>query len=175
MEKPYPIEHLIHQLNFNYAYALDLISDVDEKDMTHTPAKGLENHPSFTIGHIITAYGLSIKYLGGDYNIKKEWDALFRRNGPGDPRLPETNSIVYPSKKELIQELKTQHTTLVNYLKKASADTLFNEKEWRFSSYFPKTIDLLYFMCITHYAMHINQLACWRRAMDLPSSLSRLS
>ena len=174
MTHPTQLPHLITQLTFNYTYLLDLISDIEEGAMTHTPSKGLENHPTFTIGHIITAYGLTIKKLGGDYTIKKEWDEIFRRNGPGDPRLPTTEKNRYPTKEELLLELKSQHEILLKYLNKTTNDQ-FNEKvNWRFSNHFPKTIDFLYFMLITHYSMHISQLAAWRRAMNLPSSLERL-
>jgi len=174
MQESQPLEHLIQQLEFNYIYLLDLVQDIEEKDMTFTPSKGLENHPTFTIGHLITAYGLTTKYLGGKYTVKKEWDEIFRRNGPGDPRYPTLDKNLYPTKNELILELKNQHNILLQYLHNVSIEKLNSEVTWRFSIYFPKTIDLIYFMSITHYAMHISQLAAWRRAMDLPSSLGRL-
>lgn len=174
MKETYHLKSLIHQLTFNYTYAIDLVDDIEESLMTHTPAKGLENHPSFTIGHIITAYGLTIKYLGGDYTINKKWDNLFRRNGPGDPRFPAKDKKLYPTKSELLKELNVQHEKLLSHLSTISREKLDENIDWRFSHYFPRTIDLIYFMSITHYAMHINQLAAWRRAMDLPSSLSRL-
>ncbi len=69
MKNSFSLEHLVNQLKFNFKYALNLIEDVDEADMTYTPSKELENHPAFTIGHIITAYGLMIKHLGGKYTI----------------------------------------------------------------------------------------------------------
>ena len=174
MTHPIQLPHLINQLNFNYTYLLNLVSDIEEEAMTHTPNKGLENHPTFTIGHIITAYGLTIKKLGGKYNIKKEWDEIFRRNGPGDPRLPIKEKDRYPTKEVLLLELKNQHETMLNYLNKTTNEKLNEEVTWRFSNHFPKTIDFLYFMLVTHYSMHISQLAAWRRAMNLPSSLARL-
>lgn len=173
-EKAQTLEQLIKQLEFNHIYLLDLVRDVREEDMAHSPSKGLENHPSFTLGHLITAYGLTTKYLGGNYTVKKEWDDIFRRNGPGDPRLPTSDKKLYPSKQALIEELNHQHNILLSHLSNVSIDKLNEHTYWRFSNYLPKTIDLLYFMCITHYAMHISQLAAWRRAMDLPSSLKRL-
>lgn len=168
------LQNLINQLNFNYAYLCDLVIDIDEKDMTITPNKGLENHPAFTIGHIITAYGLTTKSLGGEYTVNKVWDELFRRNGPGDPRYPTTDKSLYPTKNELLNELKNQHYILIQQLENVCETDLNESVEWRFSNTLPKVIDMIYFMCISHYAMHISQLACWRRAMDLPSSLGRM-
>lgn len=166
--------HLIKQLEFNFVYALDLLSDIEEGLMSFTPSKGLENHPSFTIGHLITAYGLTTKFLGGEYTVYPDWDEIFRRKGPGDPRLPTADQKLYPSKSELIEALKNQHEILLKHINKTSSQKLEEDVSWRFSKYFPNTIDFLYFMCITHYAMHISQIAAWRRAMDLPSSLARL-
>ncbi len=81
MNTSYQLDLLINQLQFHYAYALDLIKDVEGDKMTFVPSKGLENHPTFTIGHLITAYGLCTKALGGEYTIKKEWDDIFKRKG----------------------------------------------------------------------------------------------
>lgn len=174
METSLKLDHLLNQLEFNYIYLLDLVKDVDEEIMTFTPSKGLENHPAFTIGHLITAYGLTVKSLGGEYTIKKEWDDLFRRNGPGDPRFPNLDKKLYPKKNELLVALRQQHEVLKKYLANTSMSTLNEQVKWRFSKYFPKKIDLIYFMAISHYSMHISQLAAWRRAMNLPSSLARL-
>ncbi len=168
------LNSFIRQIEFNYLYLIDLVKDVEEKQMIVTPAKGLENHPSFTIGHLITAYGMTIKSLGGEYSIPKEWDELFRRKGPGDPRLPNLDFNKYPCKNDLLKVLEQQHEILLDCLNKKSLNQLNESVTWRFSSYFPKKIDVLYFMMINHYAMHISQLAAWRRAMDLPSSLNRL-
>ncbi len=174
MSESFQLEHLINQLQFHYSYALDLIKDVEEEQMTFVPSKGLENHPTFTIGHLITAYGLCTKALGGAYTIKEEWDDIFRRKGPGDPRYPTLDNNLYPNKSELIDELKIQHDMLLKYLREVTNEKLMEAITWRFNSFFPKTIDLLYFMCISHYAMHLSQLAAWRRAMGLPSSLGRM-
>jgi hypothetical protein len=46
--------------------------------------------------------------------------------------------------------------------------------EWRFDNYYPSLADYLYFMCVTHEAMHLGQLAAWRRAAGLDSALARL-
>lgn len=174
MSKTMDLDSLRNQLEFHFAYAMDLVVDIEPADFCHTPAKGLENHPCFTIGHIITAYGLTTRSLGGAYTVKDEWDELFRRNGPGDPRYPVNETERYPGKQELLDELKAQHQLLLEQLETVSVERLNKKVEWRFTTYFPQLRDMLYFMCVSHYAMHISQLACWRRAMNLPSSLARL-
>ena len=125
MQEFQSLEHLIKQLEFNYIYLLDLVKDIEEKDMAFTPSKGLENHPTFTLGHLITAYGLTTKYLGGKYTVKKEWDDIFRRNGPGDPRFPTLDKNLYPTKNELILELENQHNILLNYHPKPKKEPLW--------------------------------------------------
>ena len=60
--------------------------------MAFSPGVGFENHPAFTLGHLISAAALTSKYLGGPYEFKPEWEELFKRKGPGDPRKPETNA-----------------------------------------------------------------------------------
>lgn len=46
--------------------------------------------------------------------------------------------------------------------------------EWRFTKHFSTVGDMLMFMCITHEAMHLAQVAAWRRSFGLESSLARL-
>ena len=165
---------LINSYNFNLQYANKLVADVEENLMTRSPAKGLENHPAFTLGHLTSAAALTSKYLGGPYNFDPEWENLFRRKGPGDPRTPDTNIDLYPTKNLLLDELKRQHR-LVEQLISALDENRFNEPAiWRFNEYMPTLGHLLHFMCITHESMHLGQLAAWRRAMGLPSALAQL-
>ena len=165
---------LLNSYAFNLKYANALVADVEDKWMTHSPAKGIENHPAFTLGHLASAGALTVKYLGGSYDFDQDWERIFKRNGPGDPRLPEPNSDVYPSKEDLLRELAKQHQKVEELITSLQDDRFDHPAKWRYTSHMPTLGDLLYFMCITHEAMHLGQLACWRRAMNLPSALAKL-
>jgi len=168
------IKSIINQYDFNLAYAKVLVEDVPDSLMCIQPAKGLVNHPAFTIGHLVTGSALTAKYLGGEYKIPDGWEELFLRKGPGDPRYPEIDSVLYPNKEALISELENQHNKVKALLLKADQKTLLNGHKWRYSNFMPQLIDCVNFMCTTHEAMHLGQLAAWRRAMDLDATLQKL-
>ena len=165
---------LLNSYRFNLRYAHELVHDVEDDMMTISPAKGLENHPAFTLGHLASGAAMTSKYLGGPYNFSSEWEALFKRNGPGDPRTPEKNLSLYPTKTELLQDLSSQHLLVEKLIDELDENAFSKPVKWRYTVHMPTLLDLLTFMCITHESMHLSQLAAWRRAMDLPSALAKL-
>jgi len=168
------IQAIINQYDANLKYTFLLTDDLSQAQLTAIPNKGLVNHPAFTIGHLVTGSALMYKYLGGTYTIPDGWDELFRRNGPGDPRLPNSNNEKYPPKKQLLDELDKQHEWVKKSLFKLTDASLQEPVTWRFNQHMPTQLDLIMFMCISHENMHLGQLAAWRRAMDLPSALAEL-
>ena len=168
------IQSIINQYDFNLAYAKELVSDVNEDQLCLVPADGLVNHPAFTLGHLVTGSALLAKYLGSTFEIPDGWEALFLRKGPGDPRYPEPNPDLYPRKEALIRELDKQHKKVKNLLLNTDQATLLSDNKWRYSNYMPRLIDCVNFMCTTHEAMHLGQLAAWRRAMNFDSALKKL-
>ena len=167
-------DQVLRPYRFNLTYAKDLVADVSADLLYHSPGPGLENHPGFTLGHLVTGSAMVADHLGGAYDIPEGWDEMFRRNGPGDPRLPEFSTTNLPSSEELLTELERQHAIVEALILKAPAERFERPVEWRFGSIFPTDGDMLTFMCVTHEAMHLAQVAAWRRAMGLPSSLGRL-
>lgn len=165
---------LIPAYNFNLRYAKILVADVPDHLMTHSPTKGLENHPSFTLGHLVSAAALTAKYIGAPYKFDPMWEKLFKRNGPGDPTLPDPDPAKYPNKEELLEALTNHHERVEALILNLTEDELNKPITWRFKEEFPTLKSLLLFMCITHESMHLGQLAAWRRAMDLPSALAKL-
>ncbi len=168
------IDIIVNQYDFNLDYAKKLVEDLNEDQMTTIPSKGLDNHPAFTIGHLISGSALMAEDLGAKFEMPDNWTDLFLRRGPGDPRKPDSNKNKYPSKQELINELEHQHNKVKDLLKKIDENKLNENLKWRFNSYMPTLLDIVYFMCINHEAMHLGQLAAWRRAMGLPSALAAL-
>jgi uncharacterized damage-inducible protein DinB len=168
------VAEIIRQLDFNLAYAKKLVEDISEEQMTIKPSPGLDNHPAFTLGHLATAYANLLNNLTGKFIISEGFKELFARSGPGDPTLPNADAGIYPSKTRLLAEMEKQHKRLIEYLLQMDQRKLTEKFEWRFSSYFPTYQDRILFLSVNHYAMHLGQLAAWRRAMGLPSALGAL-
>ncbi|MDQ3111786.1 MAG: DinB family protein [Bacteroidota bacterium] len=169
------VAEIIRQLDFNLAYAKKSVEDVSELQMTIKPSAGLDNHPAFTLGHLTTAYANLMNNLTGEFILADGFKETFLRTGPGDPTLPNQDAAAYPSKEKLLAEMDRQHQRLVDHLLRMDEKKLKENFEWRFSSFLPTYLDRIMFLCVNHYAMHLGQLAAWRRAMGLPSALGALS
>ena len=166
---------IIRQYDFNLVFAKKLVDDLTNEQMTVKPSQGFENHPAFTLGHLVTGTAMTIEELGGKYEIPDGWDELFLRNGPGDPRLPSEDKNKYPRKDELLEELEKQHEVLKQKLLEIEDKKLDEKIQWRFTNHMPTLLDFVVFMCINHEAMHLGQLSAWRRAMGLPSALGQIT
>ena len=168
------IENIIKQYDFNLQYAKELVQDLSDDQMKTTPTKGLENHPAWTLGHLIAGSAGLAEDLGAKFEMPNNWADLFLRKGPGDPRKPDLDKSKYPSKILLLEELESQHNKVKKILTSFNKVDLNKNIKWRFSNFLPTLADLIIFMCINHEAMHLGQLAAWRRSMDLTSSLATL-
>lgn len=168
------IDTILNQYDFNLAYAKRLVDDLSDEQMTTTPATGLVNHPAWTLGHLASASALLTEDLGAQTDFPKEWSELFLRKGPGDPTLPDPDTAKYPSKKDLLDELHRQHEKVKQLVRHQTDEDLKKAVQWKFSDHMPALYDVVVFFCVNHEAMHLGQLAAWRRAMDLGSALSRI-
>ena len=168
------IENIIKQYDFNLQYAKALVLDLSDDQMTTIPSNGLENHPAWTLGHLIAGSAGLAEDLGAKFEMPGNWADLFLRKGPGDPRKPDLDKSKYPSKILLLTELESQHNKVIKLLTGLNNIDLDKKIKWRFSNYMPTLADLIIFMCINHEAMHLGQLAAWRRAMNLTSALAGL-
>lgn len=168
------VETIIKQYDFNLEYAKVLVQDLTVEQMTTVPAPGLDNHPAFTLGHLVSGSADLARDLGAEFEMPDNWADLFVRKGPGDPRKPDLDRNKYPSKHLLITELEAQHNKVKQLLKDIEKNALREPLTWRFSSFMPTVLDVVAFMCINHESMHLGQLAAWRRAMGLTSALATL-
>lgn len=168
------IEIIMDQYDFNLKYAEALVQDLSDDQMTAVPSPGLENHPAFVLGHLISGSAGLAEDLGAEFEMPDHWADLFLRKGPGDPRNPDPDKNKYPPKQLLLEELKRQHEKVKKLLLRMNSDELNKHIKWRFSSHMPTLLDLAAFMCINHEAMHLGQLAAWRRAFGFSSALATL-
>lgn len=83
------IDTILKQYDFNLAYAKALVQDLTDEQMTTVPAPGLDNHPAFTLGHLISGAADLARDLGAEFDMPDNWADLFVREGPEDPRKPD--------------------------------------------------------------------------------------
>jgi hypothetical protein len=165
---------------WNLEYARALVVDLSPAQWTQSCGPGLENHPSWTIGHLVTGSDLLAADLGLERDLPAGWRELFERRGPGDPRLPVADPNAYPPMAELLAELERQHRRVEwvwheKFAASASSGPALSDPfAWRFAGALPTLGDAALFLAISHEAMHLGQLAAWRRAQGLPSALNAL-
>lgn len=164
---------IINGLHLNIAYAKVLVKDLSDQELLFQPS-GFLNHPAWTLGHLTTSLEMCIDLLGGGYSLDKDWDALFKRKGPGDPQTPNKNQSLYPSKNTLLSKLSYQEKELIRLLNNTADEFLNNDHHWKFSNYLPSKADYLHFMISIHFSWHLGQLAEWRRMAGFDSALMKL-
>jgi hypothetical protein len=168
-------ESVIRAFAWNLLYAEALVADLDAPALTESGGPGLENHPAWTLGHLVTGANLVAEGLGLPGELPEGWEALFQRRGPGDPRLPESDSASYPGRDALLAELRRQHERIEDALRNADPSVFREEVDWAFGCDLPTLADSTVFLALTHEALHLGQIAAWRRARGLPSALLALA
>ncbi len=163
---------VVPQYRMNLMYAGKLAADLSDEQACRPAGPGHENHPVFTLGHLCVASAMVMAVLADPRDLPDQWSDLFERQGPSDRRLPETDPGAYPPIGDVLAELTRQHGRVESRLATCSENELSQAREWRLSSVLPKVVDLVTFLCVTHEAIHLGQLAAWRRAMGLPAALA---
>jgi len=164
---------LLNGFKLNMAYTIVLVKDVPEEKLTEQPQDFI-NHPAWTIGHLCTALQICFKVLGKEYTLDENWISIFKRKGPGDPRLPDPNKSKYPTKKELVKTLNEMGNELIQLIENANDALLKEDYQWKFNNYLSTKGEFLHFILSIHHSWHIGQLAEWRRMMGYESALARL-
>lgn len=166
-------------LHMHEAYARELLGDLDETQMDQVPGAGHENTPRFTIGHLCTGCALTRRALehpdedrSGRLDVPEVYQDLFQRRGPADRRTPEASSAA-PTRDALLGELERQHAMLDAVVRAAPDAVLARPCAWKLGHLMPRHADLVLFVC-SHEALHLGQLASWRRAMGLEAAMARM-
>ena len=167
-------EQILAAFAWNLRYAEELVSDLTDEAWCEPAGPGLENHPAWTLGHLVSGADMLAEDLGLEREMPPGWRELFERRGPGDPRQPDPDPARYPPIEEVIAELRRQHERIAHRWHEMSDAELAAPLEWRFDGEFPTTGGAALFLAVTHEALHIGQLAAWRRARGLPSALARM-
>ncbi len=168
------IDAVLRQYAWNLAYADHLTRDVPPELWAESGGPGLENHPAWTLGHLVTGSAMVAEELGVDAAVPEAWVELFQRQGPSDRRLPDTDAERYPPRDEVFDRLASLHADVTAAVRGVDAAFLAGTEEWRFDGFLPTNADTLLFMLVAHENVHLGQLGCWRRRFGLPSAMAAM-
>ena len=168
-------EAVLELFAWNLRYAEALAGDLTPEEAAAPGGPGLENHPAWTLGHLVTGANLQAVDLGLPDDLPEGWRGLFERRGPGDPRRPEGDPSAYPPPSALLAELRRQHERVTAAWRARPEEAWSAPEEWAFGRDLPTAAASGLFMILAHEAMHLGQVAAWRRARGLPSALEALA
>ncbi len=100
------LETVLRQYAWNLAYAHHLTDDVPDDLWARTGGAGHENHPAWTLGHLVTGSALVAADLGAEARLPDGWAELFERLGPKDPWRGDVDEGVYPPRRVVMGELE---------------------------------------------------------------------
>ena len=166
-------------LRMHEVYARELVCDLDDQQMDASGGVGHENTPRFTLGHLCTGSAMTRRVFeqpGADrtsgLDVPAVYVELFQRRGPADRRTPHASGDA-PLRDELLDELARQHGLLEKAVRGAPDELLAETCAWKLGHLLPTNADLVMFVC-SHEALHLGQLASWRRAMGLDAAMARM-
>lgn len=149
----------------NGAYALRLVGDLTDDQMTAQPVRGVTmNHPAWLLCHL-NVYAPIAR-------------ALCERapfDDPADHPYGAKSKVVndpgaYPDRRSLIEEYRALHDAAQAALERADEDVFMEPNplaRWR--EMHPRVGDMIVTLMVKHESTHLGQLSAWRRAMGLPA------
>jgi len=161
------IDGLLLAWQKNSEYAVKLVSDLSQDQMTLQPAptdKAPANHPAWILSHLNVYIPVICNIIDG-----KTFDDP-KAHQFGMDSKPEADASIYASKEDLIQEFVAGHEKVTNVLK--SADPACMDQDIvleRWKSIFPKSGIALPYLMLLHENCHLGQLSAWRRIQGMPS------
>ena len=117
-------EQIIAAFAWNIRYAEALVADLTDETWCESAGPGLENHPAWTLGHLVSGADILAEDLGLEREMKPRWRELFERRGPGDPRLPDPDPASYPSIPDVMAEFRRQHERVARQWRMLPEDKL---------------------------------------------------
>lgn len=156
------IQHLLFVYEMNLKRAGQLVDDLTGEQMVAQPS-GVVNHPAWTLGHLAATSNALGGMLGLPSTFPEEWRDAIRMGG-----VPSGDAADYPSKEQLVAQLRAQHERVAAAIAEAGAGRLQQETpNPRLRERFPTVGDFAVALMTNHEANHLGQLAAWRRAAGL--------
>ena len=97
------IQHLLFVYDMNLKRAERLVDDLTDEQMVAQPS-GVINHPAWTLGHLAAGSDALAGMLGLPSTLPDAW-----REAISLGSIPSGDAADYPSKEQLLEELRAQH------------------------------------------------------------------
>jgi len=141
-----------------------MVADLDSDQMVAQPG-GVVNHPAWTIGHLV----YSSEAIGEEFGLSPwlpdGWDQQF-----GTGSTPVTDVTAYPDKAALLKALDDGQARLAAALTDLGQAGLSQPlPDVRYRDQLPTIGHAAIHILAGHTAMHVGQVAAWRKAMGLPA------
>ena len=161
------IDGFLFAWNKNKAYGANLISDLDESQMTLQIApdgKAAANHPAWVYSHL-GAYFPVIEAI-----IKNEPFEDPKGHQFGMDSKPISDASEYASKEQLVSDFDSWHERIGTLLQEGGDAVLDNKiKLARWEPVMPTASVALAYLMLNHENIHLGQISAWRRIQGLPS------
>lgn len=163
MTSPLPCAILITWRR-NAAYALRLVGDLSDHQMTAQPISGkVLNHPAWILSHLTLYTDIAASML-----LERTFEDPAEHKY-GAKSEPLSDAAAYAARADMIAKYTSAHDEAEAALFSAR-DTVFASptpiERWR--SLHPTIGDMLVTLMVKHESAHLGQLSAWRRAMGLP-------
>lgn len=142
----------------------EMLSNVPDEAMARQ-FPGVVNHPAWTIGHLCTSSAFVL------FLLEEKLDASLQlereKYGPGS--VPNSTRSNYPSKQQLLAELRSMHTQVAKAVE-AKHDAYFaKQAPEAVRSFFPTIGRGVMYLIACHEPYHQGQLAQWKKAAGIAS------
>jgi hypothetical protein len=148
----------------NRAYALRLVGDLSDLQMTGQPVPGATlNHPAWILSHLNVYAPIAAALARGDSFA----DPIDHRYG--QKSTVRNDPAEYLPRAELLAQFERHHDEAERAIATADEAVLMQPnplERWR--AMHPRRLDMLVTLTVKHESMHLGQLSAWRRAMNLP-------
>ena len=161
------IDGFLFAWNKNKVYGANLISDLDESQMTLQIApdgKAAANHPAWVYSH------LSVYFPVIEAIIKNEPFEDPKGHQFGMDSKPISDASVYATKEQLAADFSSSHDKIAQLLQQGGDEVLDNKiKLARWEPVMPTASLALAYLMLNHENIHLGQISAWRRIQGLAS------
>ncbi len=153
---------LLNSFRLDLATLRELIEPIPDSDMAVQPP-GLNKHAAWTLGHLTHSMRAIGEELGIPNWLPADWGDRF-----GQGSTPSPTRDHYPSKSELAETFDDAASRIVARLEDMTPSEFDADlPDARHRERYPTIGHAAVHILASHFALHMGQLSCWRRAREI--------